>query len=55
MTPNHFTLVFVSVPLQYCLHVATRQGDLSALKSHVERGADINTKDDNGVSIKEIS
>ena len=47
MTPKHFTL---SVPLQYCLHVAARQGDLNALKSHVERGADINTKDDNGVS-----
>ena len=55
MTPNHFTLVFVSVPLQYCLHVAARQGDLNALKSHVERGADVNTKDDNGVSIKEVS
>ena len=47
MTPKHFTLF---VPLQYCLHVAARQGDLNALKFHVERGADINGRDDNGVS-----
>ena len=43
------------MPLQYSLHVAAGQGDLNAVKSHVERGADINMKDDNGVSIKEIS
>ena len=55
MTPEYFTLAFVSVLLQYPLHVAARQGNLDAVKSHVERGADINTKDDNGVSIKEIS
>ena len=55
MTPEYFTLAFVSVLLQYPMHVAARQGNLDAVKSHVERGADINTKDDNGVSIKEIS
>ena len=55
MTPKHFTLVFISVPLQNSLHVAARQGDLNAVKSHVERGVDINTKDDNGVSIRESS
>ena len=50
MTPKHFTLVFISVvPLQCSLHVAVRQGGLNAVKSHVERGADINTKDDKGV------
>ena len=50
-----FTLVFISVPLQYSLHVAAEQGDLNTVKALVERGADINAKDDNEVSIKEIS
>ena len=49
MTPKTFTLVFVSVALQYPLHVAAGQGDLSAVKTLVGRGADINAKDDNGV------
>ena len=53
--PKTFYLFFISLPLQYSLHVAAGQGDLNAVKSHVERGADINMKDDNGVSIREIS
>ena len=36
--------------LQYPLHVAAGQGDLRAVKALVGRGADINAKDDNGVS-----
>ena len=45
-----FTQVFISVPLQYPLHVAAGQGDLHAVKALVGRGADINAKGDNGVS-----
>ena len=52
---KYFTQVLISVVLQYSLHVAAGQGDLSAVKALVERGADINAKDDNGVSIREIS
>ena len=33
--------------------MVARQGDLDAVKSHVEGGADINMKDDNRVSIKD--
>ena len=55
MTQNIFTLVFVPVPMQYSLHVAAGQGDLNAVKTLIERGADINSKDDNEVSIREIS
>ena len=36
--------------LQYPLHVAAGQGDLTAIKALVGTGADINAKDDNGVS-----
>ena len=49
MIPKHFTLVFVSVPLQCSLHKAARQGDLNEVKALVEKGAGINAKDDNGV------
>ena len=52
---KYFTLLFISVALQCSLHVAAGQGDLSAVKTHVDRGADINAKDDNGVSVREIS
>ena len=55
MTQKHFTLFFISVSLQYSLHVAAGQGDLNAVKTLTERGADVNMKDDNGVSIREIS
>ena len=48
---KYFTQVLMSVALQYSLHVAAGQGDLSAVKALVERGADINAKDDNGVTI----
>ena len=36
--------------LQYPLHVAAGQGNLTAIKALVGTGADINAKDDNGVS-----
>ena len=52
---KYFTQVLISVVLQYSLHVAAGQDDLSAVKTLVDRGADINAKDDNGVSIREIS
>ena len=52
---KYFTQVLTSVVLQYSLHVAAGQGDLRAVKTLVDRGADINAKDDNGVRIREIS
>ena len=48
---KYFTQVLISVVLQYSLHVAAGQGDLIAVKTLVERGVDVNAKDDNGVSI----
>ena len=51
---KYFTEVLISVALQYSLHVAAGQGDLSAVKALVDRGADVNAKDDNGVSIREM-
>ena len=54
MTSKHFTLVFVSVPLQRSLHNAAKKGDVNAVKTLIERGDDVNTEDDNKVSIREI-
>ena len=54
VTSKHFTLAFVSVPLQRSLHDAAKKGDVNAVKTLIERGADVNTKDDNKVSIREI-
>ena len=33
------------------LHMAARQGDMDALKRLVNKGSDVNSKDDDGVSI----
>ena len=33
------------------LHMAARQGDMDALKRLVNKGTDVNSKDDDGVSI----
>ena len=52
---KYITLVFISVALQCSLHVAAGQGDLNEVKALVERGADINAKDKDGVSMREIS
>ena len=43
------------MPLQYTLHVAAGKGDLDAVKTFLDRGADINTEDENKVSMREIS
>ena len=53
-TSKKFTLVFVSVPLQHSLHDAAKKGNVNAVQTLIERGVDVNTKDDNKVSIKEI-
>ena len=54
VTSKHFTLVFVSVSLQHSLHDAAKKGDVNAVQNLIERGADVNTEDDNKVSIREI-
>ena len=43
------------MPLQYALHVAARNDDLAEVKAFLDRGADINTEDENKVSMGEIS
>ena len=58
--PNVFSLLVTGIfnnlcLLQRSLHEAAGQGDLNEVKVLVERGAGINAKDDNGVSIREIS
>ena len=52
ISPKHFTFLYT---LQYSLHVAAGKGDLKAVKAHVHKGADVNTKDAYEVSIRETS
>lgn len=47
--------VCIFMPLQYSLRVAAGQGDWNTVKALVERGANVNAKDDNGVCIRKIS
>ena len=33
------------------MHIAARQGDLKLMKTYIEQGAELETKDDTGVSL----
>ena len=46
-----FLLYFVSVYQMTYLHVAVEGGHMNTVKHLVDKGADINTKDDHGVSV----